>query len=1252
MISRDTGFQDLESGIQSNNLSSGQLVDLDQNSPINGQQLDPTLEFSQLQQLEALRMKRDIFDNKHKQALNLGNKSDINEEDCLISNFSGKRSEPQGSISSISCNLKKQKPITSKPTKQRSNKTIQFQQKLEQDDFVIGSPKNQSGTNILGIKSDAKIVKYQTFVQQLEEEQEQNEKQKRAQMHHDTLKQQSLVLRGKSREMKTGLNEVWSQKALIIIRLVSRFIQQLKTKTERIKFRLITQRIFEVICDNSANFEYMLINRLIKQKPSLGLVIFHHFSSRALTILNTIEYINDFLSKYIKVIKPDSLFKIVWDIILLLFIVVNIFYIPIYISFDVRSSGLFEWIFDLLPSWVFIAEILLNFNTAYYDKGLMHEDRKQIMKHYVKGNFFWDIIVVIPFLISYLDIPFVRYTLLLRLTRLSPLMTSIEEVLNLEDSLQIVLDLLKLIFFLLLTGHFCGCAWHWVAIIEYQDYGQELTWLTRYEPNAMNYEWFDRYIISLYWSVITTVTVGYGDIVPVTTVERVFVIVVTLLICGVFGYCLSNIGNIFKQITDKKAVYKQRIREINQHIRKRGLSYNLQLKVKKYFEYFLKVKQEEDQHAEQFIEQLTKHLREEVLTDIYSKTLKQSRFLRENFSEEILNRLCQIVKETKLYPEQVLFQRNDSPKALWFVLSGAVEYVADHQNEDEHYYTETFLKKLTQGAVIGEREFISQTPYEYNARATKFTQLLVVDYQQFYLILQENNDEFEKYCLAKDNLLFNSNYKAFGQICEICGWTHRFIQCPFVFLQPNKNKIASSFVSTKTNKRLSFPYRTLAKSNWRNNMPEVQEAALGYIVLNNIIPEKEINDNYLVNLGFELNERDEEPSKIIPNKKNSMSKDPKLLSQYDNTPQQQPIQQPSIQTVLQDQKSQNQTAIFHKDGQKVNLTNESIIDWDQGSQLRRSMNRIKFQGLDRGRTLQSIKGKQHHQNNGGGVDILEESMIEEELKIQNTNIGSQKFIHSKLKMVKSKHNNQNPIGIRKVSWLEFDSGPLQHQDGKAAQQLFNKQISKGSETNFDQSPPINQQENDIKQRIEARENSIISKKTNNNIDITRRKKRRKTTQLLQFFQGMDNGDTKSTKRVEKSILGNDVYSSSVYTTGGPSNTALIDSNNKDNNNADNNSVHVAHSFDGIQKRIQDIVHVHFEMDLDRYKSSKFYFPDYNVEVVLQKISVYYDKVNDKKFDMREMKRTKTNLTLFDRIRQAKNPTIRGSFVDKSLQDND
>lgn len=62
----------------------------------------------------------------------------------------------------------------------------------------------------------------------------------------------------------------------------------------------------------------------------------------------------------------------------------------------------------------------------------MHEDRKSIIKHYIKGNFFWDLLVVIPSFLSGFNIPYVRYTLLLRLTRLSPLMESIEEVLNLE----------------------------------------------------------------------------------------------------------------------------------------------------------------------------------------------------------------------------------------------------------------------------------------------------------------------------------------------------------------------------------------------------------------------------------------------------------------------------------------------------------------------------------------------------------------------------------------------------------------------------------------------------------------------------------------------------------------------------------------------------------------------------------------------------------------------------------------------------
>lgn len=41
------------------------------------------------------------------------------------------------------------------------------------------------------------------------------------------------------------------------------------------------------------------------------------------------------------------------------------------------------------------------------------------------------------------------------------------------------------------------------------------------------------------------------------------------------------------------------------------------------------------------------------------------------------------------------------------------------------------------------------------------------------------------------------------------------------------------------------------------NMGEIQESALGFIVVNNILSEKDLTDNYLIELGFKLNNEDD-----------------------------------------------------------------------------------------------------------------------------------------------------------------------------------------------------------------------------------------------------------------------------------------------------------------------------------------------------------------------------------------------------------
>jgi hypothetical protein len=202
---------------------------------------------------------------------------------------------------------------------------------------------------------------------------------------------------------------------------------------------------------------------------------------------------------------------------------------------------------------------------------MIHKNRKEIFTFYVSNNFLWDLIVIIPFIISQFDVPFTEFILLLRVTRIKSMVENLEEVLNLtvrslplfifQEKVQVFFELFKLIYFIIFVGHFCACAWHYLAVIEFENLGLSNTWLVA--QGIQEEEYLTKYIYSLYWSTITILTVGYGDLVPVTNQEKLFVIITALIICGVFGYSISSIGEIFKQLQEKKMAYRSKLKIIN-----------------------------------------------------------------------------------------------------------------------------------------------------------------------------------------------------------------------------------------------------------------------------------------------------------------------------------------------------------------------------------------------------------------------------------------------------------------------------------------------------------------------------------------------------------------------------------------------------------------------------------------------------------------------------------------------------------------
>ncbi len=53
--------------------------------------------------------------------------------------------------------------------------------------------------------------------------------------------------------------------------------------------------------------------------------------------------------------------------------------------------------------------------------------------------------------------------------------------------------------------------------------------------------------------IVTMSTIGYGDVIPITPIEVIYVIVISLISCGMFGYSMNTIGQILSEKAQKIA---------------------------------------------------------------------------------------------------------------------------------------------------------------------------------------------------------------------------------------------------------------------------------------------------------------------------------------------------------------------------------------------------------------------------------------------------------------------------------------------------------------------------------------------------------------------------------------------------------------------------------------------------------------------------------------------------------------------------
>jgi len=529
----------------------------------------------------------------------------------------------------------------------------------------------------------------------------------------------------------------------------SSLVYQYQDVWKRAMFRIKVQRSLRLVKDELLLFgtSHDLADQNMRYKVNIDELIDKKARKAEDFRQQTTNYFLE-SANYRCLVSPNGTFKQTWNVLITVLMVYTATVMPFRFAFY-ETVFWDEWtVLELTMDLIFLCDVGVNFFSIYTKgNGYVVIDHKRIAVHYLKTWFALDLVASVPY--TLLDLwksdttasqP--RVNLFLRLARLPRMyklmrlfriakvfkstVTESESsfLVRLENYLQVNSRIYKLVKFLgtaLVAVHIAACVWYFIARVT--DFSQD-SWVVRF--GLMEAGVWTQYLAAFYWTLTTMITVGYGDITPGNTLERLVAMLWMFIGVGFYTFTIGSLSTFLMSIDTRESILTSKLGAVQELYRETGISKATKAKIQQAIRYNTFTLGSVWDRS--LFDDLPKGLKYEVVTSMYGGAFKDFPFFSKRDMAFVVYVMPKLRPST-LKENEYLYREGEYADAMHLIARGRMNFVLTH--------TEIVYKAYMRGSYVGEIELIRGTVREDNTMSYGNTELLSLDKQDFFNMMEE-----------------------------------------------------------------------------------------------------------------------------------------------------------------------------------------------------------------------------------------------------------------------------------------------------------------------------------------------------------------------------------------------------------------------------------------------------------------------------------------------------------------------------------